>query len=62
MFGEERPVGGVSAFRRSCDLEFRGHIYQLGEKVGLDLSHYLTSVCLHGDLADAELATDLLIH
>src|SRR5271169_3193391 len=58
----ERPVGGVSAFRRRCEAEPRGHCHQVGERVSLHLSHHPAAVCLHRDLADAELATDLFIH
>src|SRR6266404_9531980 len=43
------------------EAEYGGHIHQVGERVRLHLSHHATSVCLHRDLADAELATDLLI-
>jgi len=51
----------VSAFRRRCEAESRGHSYQVGQRIRLHLFHNLTSVCLHRDLADAELATDLFI-
>src|SRR5260370_31652729 len=57
----ERPVGGGSAFRRRREAESRGHIHQLGESAGLHFPHHLASMGLHRDLADAELATDLLI-
>jgi hypothetical protein len=57
----ERPVVGVSACRRRCEAESRGHIHQVGERAGLHFSHHLASVSLHRDLADAELATDLFI-
>src|SRR5260370_22951766 len=43
------------------EAEYGGHIHQVGERVRLHLSHHAPSVCLHRDLADAELATDLLI-
>src|SRR5712671_2305117 len=42
--------------------EPRGHCHQVGERVSLHLSHHLAAVCLHRDLADAELAADLLVH
>src|SRR5882762_3011094 len=29
----ERPVGGVSACRRRCEAESRGHCHQVGERV-----------------------------
>ena len=41
--------------------EARGHRHQVGKRVGLHLAHHLTSVRLDGDLADAELAADLLV-
>ena len=44
-----------------CEAESRGDIHQVGERLGLHLSHHLASVCLHRDLADAEFATDLFI-
>src|SRR5207253_5797000 len=47
--------------RSTCKAESRGHCHQIGERVSLHLSHHLTPVCLHCDLADVELATDLFI-
>ena len=38
-----------------------GNLYQVGERLGLHLLHYLASVCLHGDLTDAELSPDLFV-
>jgi len=35
------------------------HGDQVGERVGLHLSHHLASVCLHRDLADGALISDL---
>ena len=55
------PGSGVSAFRRSSEVESRGHFDQIGERVGLHLLHHLASVRLHRDLADAEFASDLFI-
>ena len=54
---------GASCFRRTGESESRGHCHKVGEKIGLHLSHHLTSVCLYlyRDLADVELATDLFI-
>src|SRR6266481_3683375 len=46
---------------RTCKAESRGHCHQIGERVGLHLSHHLTPVCLYRDLADVELATNLFI-
>jgi hypothetical protein len=48
------------AFLRRCGAESLDHFHQAGERVGLHFLHHLTSVCLDCDLADAELATDLL--
>src|SRR5437899_11244917 len=47
--------------RSTCKAESRGHCHQIGERVSLHLSHHLTSVCLYCDLADVDLATDLLL-
>src|SRR5215471_10661361 len=41
--------------------KFLGHFHQICERVGLHFLHHLTSVCLHCDLADAQLAADLLV-
>lgn len=38
--------------RRTCKAESRGHCHQIGERIGLHLSHHLTSVRLYRDLAD----------
>src|SRR5450631_3375808 len=57
----EQPVSGVSGIWHRRRAQYRGHIYQLDERAGLHLSHHLAAVCFHRDLADAELATDLLI-
>src|SRR5580704_6180592 len=51
----------VSAVRCPCEAESRGHSHQVSQRAGLHFSHHLPTVSLHGDLADAELATDLLI-
>jgi len=53
--------GEVSAFRRGCGAEPRGHFHQVGERVGLHFLHHLASVCLHSDLADAKFPADLFI-
>src|ERR1700740_2896109 len=42
-------------------MESASHFHQVCNRVGLHLLHHLASVRLHCDLADAELATDLLI-
>lgn len=47
--------------KRLISLESLGHFYQLGERVGLHLPHKLAAVCLHRDLANAELETYLFI-
>src|ERR1700683_3277974 len=57
----ERPVSGVSGIWHRRRAQYRGHVYQVDERAGLHLSHHLAAVCLHRDLADAELATDLFI-
>src|SRR5271170_1590090 len=57
----EQPVSAVSGIWHRRRAQYRGHIYQLDERAGLHLSHHLAAVCFHRDLADTELATDLLI-
>ena len=42
-------------------LEAHGHRHQVRKRRGLHLAHDLTSVRLDGDLADAELASDLFV-
>jgi len=42
-------------------VESRRYCHQIGERIGLHLAHDLASMCLHGDLADAEFATDLFV-
>ena len=37
------------------------HVYEIGEGLGMHLSHHPGPMCLHSDFADAELTTDLLI-
>ena len=44
-----------------CDAQSRCHVHQVGERGGLHFSHHPASVCLHRDLADAKLGTDLLV-
>jgi hypothetical protein len=39
----QRPAGRVSAFRRISEAESRGDIHQVGERLGLHLSHHLAS-------------------
>src|ERR1700733_10506 len=41
--------------------ELRGHLNQIGDGIGLHLFHDLASVRLHGNLADAQFAADLLV-
>ena len=53
--------GRLLSRRRSCEPESSGHVHQVGERARLHFSHRVASVCLHSYLADAELATDLLI-
>jgi hypothetical protein len=52
---------GNSAVRPARDAEPCSHVHQLGQGRGLHLAHHLAPVRLHGDLADAELGTDLLV-
>ena len=59
--GELDWVGGTSSFLWRDEAESRGHIHQVGDRVGLHLSRHLASVRFNGDLADAELATDLFV-
>ena len=66
--GERNGVGGAAAkwtgaegLRRGLAAQSRCHVHQLGERAGFHLSHHVTSVCLHGDFADAELATYLFV-
>ena len=55
-----RPAG-VSALQRRREGRSRGHIDQAGQRVGPHLLHHPASVCLHRDLGNAELTTDLLV-
>jgi len=50
----------ISSHRRR-EVESRGHLYQIGERARFHFSHDLAAVCLHRDLADAELAANLLV-
>ena len=54
-------VGRLSVFRRRLKAQMGGHRHQVRQRLGLHLAHDLTSVGLHGDLADAEFATDLFV-
>src|SRR6266581_8746269 len=47
--------------RGKREAEPRGHPHQVRKRAGLHLSHHLASVCLHGDLACAQLGTDLFV-
>src|SRR2546425_4009562 len=55
------PHSRLVSRRRSCEAEARGHFHQVGQRASLYLSHHVASVRLHGDFADAKLATDLLV-
>src|ERR1700722_3547590 len=57
----EESVGWVSAFGCSGKAKSRGNIYQARQRAGSHFSHHSPSVRLHRDLADPELATDLLV-
>ena len=37
------------------------HSYQFGERIGFHLLHYLTTMCLYRNLADAEFPTNLFV-
>jgi hypothetical protein len=50
-----------SVGRRRPQPEACRHRHKVRKRVGLHLAHDLASVCLHGDLADAEFSADLLI-
>jgi hypothetical protein len=54
---EEGILGPSAGAKRSLATIF----HQVGERVGLHLLNDLASMCLYGDLADTEFATDLLI-
>src|SRR6185369_14416666 len=56
-----RPRSGMAALRHSDELESRRHGHEFRERVGLHLAHHVASVGLHRDLADTELAADLLV-
>ena len=63
ILGQKRNAV-VALFVLECwrrEAESLGHFHQLCERVGLHLSHHFASVCLHRDLADAELPADLFI-
>src|SRR5260221_11976046 len=57
----ERPVGGLLLSRSKREAEPRGHPHQVRKRAGLHLSHHLASVCLHADLACAQLVTNLFV-
>ena len=46
-----------SFLRRRFGAQFRGHHYQVGERVGIHLCHHLAEARLSRDLADPELET-----
>lgn len=58
---DELLAGWCVRTRSTSEAEFRGYFNQVGERVSLHLLRHLSPVCLHRDLADAELVTDLLI-
>ena len=57
----EGPVADRQWVGAGPQPEARGHRHQVRKRVGLHLAHDLASVRLHGDLADAEFATDLFV-
>src|SRR5436190_20221396 len=58
---EASVLDRVSERRSSSRSKFRGHCHQCGKRPRLHLAHDLTAVCLHGYLADAKFAADLLV-
>src|SRR5258705_3904010 len=55
------PAAWDASRTASTQAKSRGHVHQLGEAAGLHLAHHAAAVCLHRDLADAELGTHLLV-
>ena len=47
--------------RRGPQAEARRHRDQIRQGLGFHLAHHLSSMRLHRDLADAEIAADLLV-
>ena len=53
----DKPLGLL----RECRVEAGTYLYELGKRAGLHLSHHLSSMRLHGDLADFKLAAYLFV-
>jgi hypothetical protein len=47
--------------RLTFEAKLCGNVHELGKGGCLHLSHHLAAVCLYGDLANAELETNLLV-
>src|ERR1051326_6797730 len=47
--------------RRRCKVGFRGHFYQVRQRVGFHLLHDSSAMGLYRDLTDTKFASDLLI-
>src|SRR5450631_4513707 len=55
-------VGIDTLFRDTSDAQHIRHPHQISERVCLHLAHSISPVDLHGNLADAHLGRDLLVH
>src|SRR3954471_6171362 len=55
-----RQGQGLAPARRR-DIEPTCHVQEIGEGAGVHLSHHASTMRLDGDLADVELAADLLV-
>jgi hypothetical protein len=51
----------IPASVAGSDAELRGHVHEVRNRLCPHLSDHATSVCLHRNLADVELGTDLLV-
>ena len=58
--GRKRARGG-SVCQRGPQAETRGHGHQVRKRIGSHLAHHATAVRFHRDIANAKLATDLLV-
>src|SRR6185436_8751292 len=47
---------------RAAHADQVGHAHELGQRLRTHLAHRIAAVDLHGDLADADFARDLLVH
>src|SRR5215208_8331298 len=44
-----------------CEIKFRGHPHEVGDGIGVHLSHKTSAVSLHRDLADPKCSRYLLV-